>query len=926
MSENKKIINEFFFKKETYSDKLKRKLPQYKPQDVRDEGREGFGSIVAPTADGLAVTDPQEAGKRVVSALGASLGMNSIRNIASRSIKSFPIVISENVDPETSVMLKRVLEEQYAEYMSLLISNQIVDITAFQTGEKEGNIAIQALSSVSSEDESKMLARKVAKGEVEPEDFLKGLTAYNLIRNEGTELRTGNKIMDALLENAVVVPESESKKLVEFMVANSGDIVSLLEMSDAEKKKKIEENIREIKSLREKKNLAKLGGAVKPDLDFYDEKIKELEDEVSELRGEKKEKGEKDEGDRKDRKDKEEINVTLTKAIESNIEMSKKAVEKAEELLKSVNDDSAQKGPFKMKDPEIVVNSKLFKENVSRSLGRILLDEKNEPIRDKFEKATFLMQSNRISGIEWIQYLQLRLGIPVSKQTRQYVVAEFPERDVIDFKSRSLGKISRGDINRINRNMRVVERTLLQVLSFTGGEIIKFGLTAGVVGGIAGGATALASVAGGATAASLMAPVLLGLPLFLIVGAAVGVPIAAIHSIRSNIRRSRKTESIVGWERVEALIEMMEEQQRSVRKIKVVDPTEDFTKAEKQIENTDDMITATEAELKAALSSYHDHLSGMMSKARPNQSLVTEDVEPIAMDGEAHKLALSESRPLIEAALNSKEARAHILAEAIVSTKIPTELVATQTYEYDTDKGPEVLAVPKFATRDQFAYGSVEYEKRDLKDRKYNAPLLMTVKFKQRFDDGTFSDNELVAVIGILGVITRVPAEEMEYILASNADGKTVKGILEPDGDPAQLISNIIGIERISKDVENLPISRDVWQNLEKVSRLAVTNKLAGRKNENIANAHIVFSQQEIDNVRADEGADYMKGIDLVRSLMKRYSAFTVMIANDVSERLYIFDDQESANWDVVPYSAYRNKDTGDQLNAMLNKMSSGRL
>jgi hypothetical protein len=202
----------------------------------------------------------------------------------------------------------------------------------------------------------------------------------------------------------------------------------------------------------------------------------------------------------------------------------------------------------------------------------------------------------------------------------------------------------------------------------------------------------------------------------------------------------------------------------------------------------------------------------------------------------------------------------------------------------------------------------------------------MTIKFKERFDDGTFSDNELVAVIGILGVVTRVPSKEMEYILSSSAAGKTVKGILEPEGDPAQMISNFIGIEKVKKDVENLPISSDVWQNLEKVSRLAVANSLAGRKNDNIANAHIVFAQKEIDNVRADMNVDYMKDIKLVKSLLKRYSAFTVMIANDVSEKVYIFDNMENVNWDVVPYTALRNKDTGDTLNAVLNKMSSGRM
>ena len=107
---------------------------------------------------------------------------------------------------------------------------------------------------------------------------------------------------------------------------------------------------------------------------------------------------------------------------------------------------------------------------------------------------------------------------------------------------------------------------------------------------------------------------------------------------------------------------------------------------------------------------------------------------------------------------------------------------------------------------------------------------------------------------------------------------------------------------------------------------LAASNKLGGRRDNNIANAHIVFSQKEVDSVRVDTGVDYLKDKKLTAELMKRYSAFTIMVTNDVSERVYIFDDLDNISWNVVPYSAFRNKDTGDQLNSMLSKMASGRL
>ena len=74
--------------------------------------------------------------------------------------------------------------------------------------------------------------------------------------------------------------------------------------------------------------------------------------------------------------------------------------------------------------------------------------------------------------------------------------------------------------------------------------------------------------------------------------------------------------------------------------------------------------------------------------------------------------------------------------------------------------GKDVLITPEFAARTQYAYGSTEIERRDNKDRRYNQPLIMTIKFKERFSDGKYSDNELTAVIGILGKVIRVPSEK----------------------------------------------------------------------------------------------------------------------------------------------------------------------
>jgi hypothetical protein len=878
MSENKKAINEFFFKKkETYADKLKRKLPQYEPQDVRDEGQpEGFGGILAPTDNGLAVTDPREAGKRVVSALGASIGVNTVRNIASKSIKSFPIVISEGVEPETSVMLKRVLEEQYAEYISLLISNQVVDISAYKTGEKEGNVAIQALDSVSSEEEAKILSRKIASGEVDPEDFLKNLTAYNLVRNEGKQYKTGNQTLDTLLEGAVIVPAADSKSLVEFIVTHSDEIASL----------------------REDVTLATSTprpGVMPPVANPTPSEQGTTSTVKNSQRGD---------------------SISLRDFMRNDLGISPAKAEKALDTFDELKNIESKGQRFgKLESPDVMLHADDIKKSINKSLADILMDKNNEAIRDRFQKATFLLEARRISGKEWADYLIKRLGIPVSSSVRVKVIDRYPTKDLSDPSGTGERLITRRDIRAIDENRRITETSLLTLLRYSGKELLIGGLTAGITVGIAG-------VAGLAAAAS-------ALPIFLILGAAVGVSTAAINAAFRRKKFLRKT-GIEGWERVEALIEAMEDQQNAVRNLRVVEKPSDEQVEKLSAANkyADDNITASSVEITKALEDYSDYFTKLTKKASAgSQTSITESDFKAEFTEEERKYLISEASELVKAALKgNKLQEAALLSEALISTETPIELVATQSYEYDPKKGPEVLVVPKFTTRSQYAYGSTEYEKKDLKDRRYNAPLLMTVKFKERFDDGKFSDSELVAVIGILGVVTRVPTKEMEYILSSNAENKTIKGILEPDGDPAQLISNIIGIEKIKKDVESLPISKDVWQNLEKVSRLAISNSLAGRKNDNIANAHIVFAQKEIDNIRADMNVDYMKDIRLVKSLLKRYSAFTVMIANDVSEKIYIFDNQENVNWDVVPYSSFRNKDSGEQLNALLSKMSSGRM
>ena len=66
---------------------------------------------------------------------------------------------------------------------------------------------------------------------------------------------------------------------------------------------------------------------------------------------------------------------------------------------------------------------------------------------------------------------------------------------------------------------------------------------------------------------------------------------------------------------------------------------------------------------------------------------------------------------------------------------------------------------------------------------------------------------------------------------------------------------------------------------------------------------------------------DALKDTKKAVALMKKYSAFTLMVANDPGQRVCILDDQDNISWNVVPYNALMGKDTGDQLIAALSKM-----
>jgi hypothetical protein len=293
--------------------------------------------------------------------------------------------------------------------------------------------------------------------------------------------------------------------------------------------------------------------------------------------------------------------------------------------------------------------------------------------------------------------------------------------------------------------------------------------------------------------------------------------------------------------------------------------------------------------------------------------------------------AAAESKALCESiAASLSKCKDYIVESAMLKERVMNTPIKHTTYTYNvnpTDK--DVSLVPEFGSKGLLAYGSVEYDKKELRDRRYNDPLVMTVKFNSRYNDGRTSDSSLTAVIGILGVITRVPSSEMEYVLKSNSEkNKAVKGVFKTDGaQPGNPIVDAISgaFKQADDDRDNLPNSGDLWNNLEKLSNLSVANKLAGKQMDNAVNAHIVFSMKEVSSCKQDTGDDYSKNVKLAIKLMRRYSALSVMIASDDlygDGTLMICDDPDAIGWDVVPYSAFENRSIDDRTTKQLSAMA----
>ena len=910
MKDNRDILNEVFFKKATYAEKQAKRLPQYSPIDARTSTMSSVpGSTNTPAFN---VVDTDEVKKRLANTFGATFGNNNIKNLASRALKTFPIIVSDNLEPETVIMLKKLMEEQYAEYINLLVSNQVINLSNYSASDETGNIAIQALDTLSGTDFSKSRVANTAArtGSITADSVFQNVPLYNLLRENKKALSINDSIVDSLLENAVVIPSEKTKELLEFIDANINEINVLNEWDSSVTRDR--DGAPRYKDNNKKYDQFNYSNDHRLRYYMMDDNYKP-----------------------------EDIETKAT-TIEKNLD-----IKRGFQGL----DDNGKEIYTKLTTGDIVLNKDRFDQAINRSVGQILTDPANVEIRDKFEKATFLLQSRRIAGVEYYQYLTLRLGIPVSDAARRELVLKFKMSDIRKYGSMDLkndkdiarATISPDEVKMIAQNRREVEKVA--------GKILNTPMSVALGIGAAGAGAGIGAILGGATLPALPALMISPIGIGIIAGAAVGGGAFLLARLLKKNKLKKVEEynktKIEGWERVERLINEMEQQQAALRKDITVDtlnlksdedyrdyikrnqqvnnPTRDFNnidldktnldykKAALQIVNTKKDYIDQYDQSKKMLANIMTESAKLNESTTYTETFNSMEKQIVEFNGKEFYNNLIN---ICEEASKDKMLMAEILAEKSITSTVPMKV------QYVEKKpGKDVMITPAFMARDAYAYGSTEIERRDNKDRRYNQPLIMTIKFKERFDDGRYSDNELTAVIGILGKIIRIPSEEMEYILRANNEGNTIEGIFKSGSDLRNTISDLMSTSRISKEMKALPQSADIWHNLEKVATLAAANTISGKRNNNLANAHIVYSQKEVDNVRIDTGVDYLKDTKKASALMKRYSAFTLMVANDAGQRVYIMDDPDNTSWEVVPYSALAGKDSGDQLNAALTKM-----
>lgn len=1037
--------------------KLAKELPDYNPVNPK--------SPVNQT--GIFTTDSNEIKKRLTGALGVVVGNNTIKSMANKAIKTFPIIISDDVSPETTVMFKSYMEEQYCNDLSLLISNMTIDLSKFKKNNSDGNIAIQALNVVSNNDFSKQsLARKALSGNLSADDVFKNSISYTLLRTESfdsSKYTTGNEVVDNILSEAAVMPSSavndyigtvstlyeqvlnEAVTIPQSLLAkvnsncagweaylknfsanqNSANIINANNLIPSEIIDKCNLTDSEFeticKSLKETycitdskymNTITKIQNSTK------DEKKAQLEllfkcGRNPSFVPPKNQPGKSEERDRRPKTNdftgNEVDNLMYSDDGSKYLNYTKDYKTFRSAVAAGLDHETAKIAdryfnqvltPLRYKNIHDGIRQdwRSTAENADiRTMADALALPENEIIRDRFNKALYLLSTNRIAGHEFISYSIDRLGIPIGNAVRNNIISMYPTENVIlkGAGGYSLGTsaVFTGSNNTRKKNMQgrhsimpmsddereaamnaidngyeiSIDPKIYEIAHKIGREDLKQAIKYMGIGSVIGAGTGASGVgiaaAAGATAAMpWLLPVMAG-----------GATVAGIGSLVAALvaakRKKGKISSAtyVGWERVEALINDLDRNYLNVRKMYTdvykqrndyaqsyelhseknaeVNAYKEFTDKLSRVYNADitcgplreefakqtDGKTLTEAVETDGVHDcidadvYEDLCECICDMTRNNKAAYVPDYDTLKMKVDIFEECLVDIPYLTESFISKITGKLKKPTTIVVSNKLP---VSYETIEIkNKNKQVEPLIVPEFEAKHMLAYGSVEYDRKTIKDRRYNEPLFLTVKFKSRYADDKYSDNELTAVIGVQGVITRVPSDEMVLILKDNAGADTDRDAANIIADNDKQSSLLTVLNQLGTGNKlNLDKSGPIWNNLTKSTQLALANKLAGKSGNIIANAHLIFSESEINKVKIDTNIDYTKNIKLAEKLIKKYNASELIIANDLTETAYICDDIEKISFDVVQYNALRSKSSSDQTSAILNQISRNRI
>lgn len=913
MNKNDEILNEAFWKKKSFIGKLKDSEIQYKPVSNDDSQASLFGNDQSGNA---VLSNKAEVEKRLVQALGMAMGTNTVKSMANKAIKSFPIIVSDDVSSETVVMIKNMMEEQYAAYIDLLISNQIINISDYKPGDFDGNIAVQSLEKINgTEFDKSSIARQAQTGKLSIDDLLKNNPAWQILRtnNESCQYHSGNELTDMLLENAIIVPSTDKDKAVAALgtLCENMKVINTITATG-------DPNVFNVQ-------IAEYNDDATVVLSYYNTQM--THPEIVEFIN-------------KNNKDVYSITKSGYKTLGGFADdLRKEDIKKEYSDLDRYRNSDGSFEYNKLLSPSALIDPSKANDLLDKSVAEILTPSKDKTpqqneiavvLKDKFQKASYLLTSSRITGAEYISYVVERLGLPISNKVRGDLVLRFRSNNVyfagqhtkINGHRNTPSTTSPGTDNyydllakNIDKNEKVVLRSTNTILRLYGRDVLKvaaIGASLGAAGGVATGAAIAALISNPIGWMAIIPATIVG-----------GIG-AAIYKIRQKKQESylNNLNKIEGWERVEFLINKMDNNVKEVAALSKLSSIDDKTKQiefdAKENELFSNFAKKMQKEFDTVARDYPaPRIENKLAPVHENFD-IRGYIQPISEAHAANNMALleeleqsiKEDQSLYEDLILTNEAAKYKIE--INQQKPGDTIIKQQKFN------PKDIAsvIPLYGTRDTVAYGSVEYDKRDLKDRKYNEPIILTVTFKERYSDGTYADNELTAVIGILGVVTRVPSDEMKFILAANANGKTVTDVLKTDehNDSKNLIGKVISDFMKSNYAEKLPTSGKIWSNLNKIGLLAMANSIAGRNNGNVANAHIVFSQKEIDEVKSELGVDYLKNPKLSGQLMKKYSAFMLTVCNDALQVVYTYTDPDNISWDDAPYSAYLPKTTSDQM------------